>query len=266
MALFERNPKKSPGPGADKKARSGAGESAKKRASDPKARAASDKTKAVPAAAEREKPLPESGALRKKSASGPRQPSAAGAASSESARGHSGITTEAKARTERTSVRMPTKQLGELLVKSGDITEVQLTKALKYQKKHGGLIGQILRKMNACEKQAIAGALRKQFRIADIDLGQVELEVDVLPLLPREKAIEHGALPFEKLGSMLCLAMKNCLNRRAIKEIEDITDCKAKPLLRSACGRRTRKRGGGRTPRYERGGRRSRGSRRGRRP
>jgi hypothetical protein len=41
---------------------------------------------------------------------------------------------------------------------------------------------------------------------------------------------EQRLIPFERLGKLLCVAMANCLNRKAINEIEELTKHKVKPF------------------------------------
>jgi exopolysaccharide biosynthesis polyprenyl glycosylphosphotransferase len=57
-------------------------------------------------------------------------------------------------------------ELGQILLRKGLITPVQLRQALRVQRDEGGHIGKILRRMNACNSQAIAEALVEQVRTA----------------------------------------------------------------------------------------------------
>jgi len=53
-------------------------------------------------------------------------------------------------------------RIGELLVKSGNITKKQLEKALKKQEEEGGLLGEILVKYGYVHDKSLAEALTKQ--------------------------------------------------------------------------------------------------------
>ncbi len=136
-------------------------------------------------------------------------------------------------RASRRSTRMQSRQkpIGEILIQAEAVSTEQLSRALKIQDKgNKGLLGQILVKMGACDPTAISKALGRQFRISTVELDRVEVPGDVAALVPEETCREQRLIPFEKLGKMLCLAMANCLNRKAINEIEEKTKLKVKPF------------------------------------
>lgn len=57
-------------------------------------------------------------------------------------------------------------EIGQVLLRKGVITPVQLRQALKVQTEQGGHVGAILRRMGACDARAIAEALIEQVRTA----------------------------------------------------------------------------------------------------
>jgi lipopolysaccharide/colanic/teichoic acid biosynthesis glycosyltransferase len=57
-------------------------------------------------------------------------------------------------------------EIGQILLRRGAITPVQLRQALQTQGEHGGHVGAILRRMGACDSRAIADALIEQVRMA----------------------------------------------------------------------------------------------------
>lgn len=57
-------------------------------------------------------------------------------------------------------------EIGQVLLRKGVITPVQLREALKIQTEQGGHVGAILRRMGACDARAIAEALIEQVRTA----------------------------------------------------------------------------------------------------
>ncbi|HEY8942747.1 MAG TPA: hypothetical protein VIM73_00740, partial [Polyangiaceae bacterium] len=56
-------------------------------------------------------------------------------------------------------------EIGQVLLRRGDITPQQLREALKIQVESGGHVGAILRRMGACDGRAIAEALIEQVRL-----------------------------------------------------------------------------------------------------
>jgi MshEN domain len=143
------------------------------------------------------------------------------------------VATPDSPRATRRSTRLQSRQkpLGEILIKSEAVSTEQLTRALKIQDKGGkGLVGQILVNMGACQPTQIAQALGRQFRISTIELDRVEVPPEIAALIPEETCRQHRLIPFEKLGKMLCLSMANCLNRKAIDEVEESTKLRVKPF------------------------------------
>jgi lipopolysaccharide/colanic/teichoic acid biosynthesis glycosyltransferase len=57
-------------------------------------------------------------------------------------------------------------EIGQILLRRGAITPVQLRQALQTQGEQGGHVGAILRRMGACDSRAIADALIEQVRMA----------------------------------------------------------------------------------------------------
>lgn len=145
-------------------------------------------------------------------------------------------------RSARASLRsMP---IGETLQEAGLISPEQLSKALKYQEQRGSLLGQILVRMGACKPEDIALALSKQFNVTDVPLKQIGLSISTALLVGREYSTQNKLLPFEVVGNLLCLAMANPLNRKAITKIEqDLPQYKVKtfkapwPDIKSAIDR-----------------------------
>ncbi len=136
-------------------------------------------------------------------------------------------------RSARRSTRLQSRQkpLGEILIQAEAVSTEQLSRALKIQEKGGkGLVGQILVNMGACQSLAVATGLGRQFRISTIELDHIEIRAEAAALVPQDKCSEHRLIPFEKLGKLICVAMANCLNRKAINEIEELTKLKVKPF------------------------------------
>src|SRR5213596_2421420 len=85
-------------------------------------------------------------------------------------------------------------KIGDLLVKAGVITELQLKAALAEQQQWGGKLGDILERMQYVNEDVLVRAISKQTGIARADLSQPIL-VSALAAIPREIAEEHDVLP-----------------------------------------------------------------------
>ena len=130
--------------------------------------------------------------------------------------------------THRKRASMKGKQLGALLLKNESVTEAQLEAALAHQQEKGGLLGQILIRADACKKADIGTVLKKQRTITTVLLPGVAFDAEALELLPRDFCIKHRLIPFEKIGSHLCLAMANVLDTQAKNDIKEMTKLQLK--------------------------------------
>src|SRR5215475_1365574 len=82
-----------------------------------------------------------------------------------------------------------TTRLGDMLVACGIITPAQLQEALNYQKAKGLRLGSCLTKLGYLTEDILHSVLTRQFGISVIDLSTVEIEPEVIKLLPRDYVI-----------------------------------------------------------------------------
>src|SRR5258708_4391987 len=104
-------------------------------------------------------------------------------------------------------------KIGDLLVKAGVITELQLKAALAEQSQWGGKLGDILVRMEFLTEEILVRALSKQTGIPRADLGG-EGSREALALVPAEVAEEFGVVPvaLKEEGRALVVAMSGPLN------------------------------------------------------
>ncbi len=132
---------------------------------------------------------------------------------------------EQASHTSQRKIRTSTKnkQVGQLLLSAEKITQDQLNKALAWQQESGGLLGQILVRMEFCLKADVAAVLKKQRTITTVDLNTLDFEPDALKLLSRDFCEKNKLIPFEVVGTQLFLAMSNALDTMAKNEVKDQT-------------------------------------------
>lgn len=119
--------------------------------------------------------------------------------------------------------RIVSKQLGELLLERGIITESQLEKALGIQKEKGGLIGQIFVMLGFAKEEEIAQALTVQYGFPYLPLECYEINPEAIKLIPENVAKQYNLIAIDKIGDLLTIAMSNPLNTQAVEDIEMIT-------------------------------------------
>src|SRR5260370_24953285 len=88
-----------------------------------------------------------------------------------------------------------TRRLGDLLVAEGLITDAQLGKALAEQKGTTEKLGSILLKLNFIQEEQLIGFLSRQYGIPSITLSQLDIDPDVLRLVPDHTAQKNEVLP-----------------------------------------------------------------------
>jgi type IV pilus assembly protein PilB len=122
--------------------------------------------------------------------------------------------------------RVVSKQLGQLLVERGLIDKKQLQKALEIQKKEGGLIGQVLVKLNFVTEEDIVEALTTQYGYPYLPLENYEIDKSVLSVLPAHVVRHYYLIPIDKIENILTVVMADPLNLYAIRDIEQMTKMK----------------------------------------
>ncbi len=127
--------------------------------------------------------------------------------------------------------RIITKQLGELLIERGVITQDQLQKALTVQKEEGGLLGQVLVRLGFTTEEDIAQALTAQFGFPYLPLKNYEIANEVVGLVPENVSRQYCLIPVDRIGNALTIAMSNPLNIQAQEDIELITKCKVQVFV-----------------------------------
>ena len=98
-------------------------------------------------------------------------------------------------------------RLGDLLVAGGLISPKQLEEALSYQKAKGGRLGICLIKLGYLSEDILHSVLTRQCGISLVDLSVVDIEAEVVKLLPRECVVRYSVMPVKKHGNVLSVAM-----------------------------------------------------------
>jgi hypothetical protein len=123
-------------------------------------------------------------------------------------------------------------KIGDLLVKAGVITELQLKAALAEQQQWGGKLGDILVRMEFLTEEVLVRALSKQTGIPRADLTG-EGDRSALSLVPAESAEEFGLVPLalKEEGRALVVAMSDPLNIHVTDHLRSLTGCRIEAQL-----------------------------------
>ncbi|HEV8437034.1 MAG TPA: type IV-A pilus assembly ATPase PilB [Methylomirabilota bacterium] len=154
------------------------------------------------------------------------RPLASGAASS-----LNGAPTPAAATGERRPVTMW--RLGDRLVAEGLITAEQLQRALSAQKGTRDKLGGILVRMGFLTEDKLLAFLSQQYNVPSITLSQLDIDPEVLKLVPAQLAEKLQVLPVKRTGNSLTLAMADPTNVLALDDVAFMTNLQIQPVVAS---------------------------------
>src|SRR2546426_9784112 len=125
------------------------------------------------------------------------------------------------------------RRLGDLLVADGLLTAEQLKKALAEQKGTPEKIGTVLIRLNLINEDQLIGFLSRQYGVPSITLAQLDIDQDVLKLVPAPIARKYEVIPVRKMGNSLALAMADPTNVFALDDSAFMTNLQVLPLVAS---------------------------------
>ncbi len=123
-------------------------------------------------------------------------------------------------------------RIGELLVKNGDVTEADVTRALAVQRDKGGLLGEILIDADAATPAQVCAALAEQldYPLA-IELDVERVDLTLLSKLNLGFCRDNHVLPVERDGDCLLVATDDPLNVEVLDEIRFLLQEEVAPLV-----------------------------------
>jgi type IV pilus assembly protein PilB len=110
-------------------------------------------------------------------------------------------------------------KIGEMLLKGNLITQEELRSALEVQKKTRERIGSVLVKTGTIKESELLSFLGRQFNIPVVDLSKYEINPEVVRLLPEEMVQKNMALPINRVGAKLIVAVADPSNMAILDAI-----------------------------------------------
>jgi len=123
--------------------------------------------------------------------------------------------------------------LGNLLVAEGLLTRERLGQAVAEQQRTGETLTAALLKLALVDEYDLTQFLCRQYGISAVALSQLDLEPDVLALVPVGVATRHEVLPLTRENNTLTLAMADPTNVSAIDDVAFITNLHVVPVVAS---------------------------------
>ncbi len=124
-------------------------------------------------------------------------------------------------------------RLGDRLVSEGLISPEQLQKALTEQRGSTDKLGTILVRLNLVTEDSLVAFLSKQYNVPSISLSKLDVEPELLKLVPEQIARKHEVLPIKRQGNVLTLAMADPTNVFALDDVGFMTNLQIQPMVAS---------------------------------
>ena len=133
-----------------------------------------------------------------------------------------------------TTVKRKSKQLGQILIELGYITNDQLEVALEEHRKTPKSLGRVLIDLGMIKEANLVRALAEQVGLEFVDLADHPIDPTATVLLPEALARRYRALPIGERDGKLLVAMSDPANVYALDDIRTITGRDVQPVVATA--------------------------------
>ena len=122
-------------------------------------------------------------------------------------------------------------RLNEILIGSGLITREQLSEALRVQREKGGRLGRLLVELGSISEEDLMLAMSQGLNIPPVNLTRLQVDPEIVRLVPEHVAKHYGLIPISKMGKTLTVVMSDPLNVFAMDDIKVLTGFNLRPLI-----------------------------------
>ncbi len=122
-------------------------------------------------------------------------------------------------------------RIGELLVRENLISLAQLKRAQADQRTTGKRLSYSLARLGILGERELADFLSAQYGVPWMSLTDYEIDPKVVELVPKAVASKHTAIPVQRAGSTLVVAMADPSNIYAIDDLKFITNLNVEPVV-----------------------------------
>jgi type IV pilus assembly protein PilB len=126
---------------------------------------------------------------------------------------------------------MKKKRLGEVLRDRGQVSAVDLNKAIQDQSGKLVHLGELMLERGVVSKKDLVSALAEVSQIPYMDCANVDVETRARMLIPREMAMRCSVLPINIQGKKIVVTMAEPQNLRVIDELRFKTGMEIIPML-----------------------------------
>jgi len=126
---------------------------------------------------------------------------------------------------------LPRQKLGEILIYMGKTTQEQMKDFLHLQKGTTKPLGQILVESSILTPEELMNILGEQLGIPHLWLRKGLVDPRIVPILPKEKALQYQVIPMFRVGNVLTLATADPNIIFILDEISKMTGLDVQPVL-----------------------------------
>src|SRR5712691_6575522 len=123
------------------------------------------------------------------------------------------------------------KAISDILVHRKLATKVQLQPALDEAEHNDQPLQQIVVDKKILDKMIMLKVLSEEWRIKAVNLADMEVDMDVVKVVPEATARRHSAVPFAKEENVLFVAMADPRDFFAVEDIQLRTGFEVQPYL-----------------------------------
>ena len=123
------------------------------------------------------------------------------------------------------------KQLGDILLEGGLVTQAQLSDAYEEHQRAGRALGRVLVERGVLTESQLVAALAQQIGLKFVDLSDYPLDGAAVASVPAVVCRRYNALPIGYEDGKLLVAMSDPANVFAIDDIRSLTGIDVKPVV-----------------------------------
>ncbi|MCL6581564.1 MAG: type II secretion system protein GspE, partial [Firmicutes bacterium] len=109
-------------------------------------------------------------------------------------------------------MKIAKKRLGEALMSAGLITKEQLDRAIEIQRQTGKRIGEVIVSMGLVDEERLARVLAQELGIPFVSERDIEVKPEAASLINEQAARRYRAVPIDRRGQTIVLAMADPQN------------------------------------------------------
>ncbi len=122
------------------------------------------------------------------------------------------------------------KRCGELLVEDELVTADELEHALRVQDERRERLCSVLIDLGHLDEKDLVSFVARTFRLPHLDLTDLDLDVEVMKYVSPEFAKENQAVPIDRVGGMLTVAVVYPLDTKGLRNLENVSRLSVKQI------------------------------------